>query len=136
MKGVILWLFLAGSVWLPAQAQQDTTTTSSGLKLVWSQKGEGPLIKKGQKLKVNYSGAFPNGKVFDQGKAYKFTMGEEGFIPAWDEAFLLLRKGDKVTFVAHPSIAYGKQGIKDDEGVVIVPANATLVFSIEVLDVK
>ena len=125
------WLFSVA-----AHAQSDTITTKSGLKYVQIQLGTGESPKKGQKIKVNYSGRFTNGKVFDSGKNFKFEFGEEGFIPAWDEAFGMMKKGEKGVFVAKPELAYGKKPLKDDDGVVIVPGNSTLIFEVELVDIK
>ncbi|MBY0425716.1 MAG: FKBP-type peptidyl-prolyl cis-trans isomerase, partial [Cytophagales bacterium] len=98
--------------------------------------GTGETPKKGQKLKVNYSGKFSNGKVFDSGNNFKFQFGEEGFIPAWDEAFSLMQKGEKIVFIAKPELAYGKQGIKNDEGEYIILPNSTLIFEVELIEIK
>ena len=104
------WLFS-----IAAHAQSDTITTKSGLKYIRLRAGTGNIIQKGQKLRVNYSGKFSNGKVFDAGKNFKFKFGEEGFIAAWDEAFGLMKKGEKIVFIAKPSLAYGNQALKNDD---------------------
>jgi len=125
------WLFS-----MAAHAQSDTVTTKSGLKYIQLKAGTGDVPKKGQKLTVNYTGKFTNGKVFDSGKNYKFPVGEEGFIPAWDEAFGMMRKGEKGIFIAKPELAYGKKPVKDDDGMVIVPGNSTLIFEVEIVELK
>jgi peptidylprolyl isomerase len=125
------WLFS-----IAAHAQSDTLTTKSGLQYIRLRAGIGEIIHKGQKIKVNYSGRFSNGKVFDSGKNFKFTLGEEGFIAAWDEAFGLMKKGEKGIFIAKPSLAYGNQALKNEDGEVIVPANSVLIFEVEVVEAK
>ena len=125
------WLFSVA-----AHAQSDTITTKTGLQYIRLRAGTGEIIQKGQKLKVNYSGKFSNGKVFDSGKNFKFKLGEEGFIAAWDEAFGLMRKGEKGIFIAKPALAYGNQALKNEDGEVIVPANSVLIFEVEVLEAK
>jgi FKBP-type peptidyl-prolyl cis-trans isomerase len=125
-----------------SHAQYDTLKTSSGLKYVVLQKGTGAQPIKGQKVKVNYTGKLPNGKIFDTTKGasgpFRFTIGNKEVIPGWDEGFLLMRVGEKGILFVPPHLAYGSQGVPDEDnpGRYIIPPNAELLFEVELIGVK
>ncbi|MBQ1276768.1 MAG: peptidylprolyl isomerase [Flavobacteriales bacterium] len=107
----------------------------SGLRIRVDKAGEGPVIKAGQVAKVHYTGKFPDGRIFDssvrRNEPFDLPVGAGRVIPGWDEALQLMHKGEKVTVILPPHLAYGEWGAGG-----IIPPNATLVFEIEVLDVK
>lgn len=107
----------------------------SGLRIRVDKEGEGPVIKAGQIAKVHYTGKFTDGRVFDssvrRNEPFDLPVGAGRVIAGWDEALQLMHKGEKVTVILPPHLAYGQWGAGG-----IIPPNATLVFEIEVLDVK
>ncbi|MDB5256223.1 MAG: peptidylprolyl isomerase [Chitinophagaceae bacterium] len=126
-----------------AQAQYDTLKTASGLKYVVLKKGTGAQPVKGQKVKVNYTGKLPNGKVFDttlKGPSgpFQFKIGNREVIPGWDEGFLLMHVGEKGILFIPANLAYGSHGVPDEEnpGQYIIPPNAELMFEVELISIK
>jgi peptidylprolyl isomerase len=116
-----------------AAKASDTVTTPSGLKYIVQKKGAGSKPAKGTRVKVHYTGMFPNGKVFDssvqRGKPFEFNVGVGMVIPGWDETVLDMTKGEKRTIVVPPKLGYGERGAGG-----VIPPNATLMFEVELLD--
>jgi len=113
---------------------KDTVTTASGLKYIMvasTKSGDQP--KKGDKVSVHYTGYFLDGKVFDssvdRGKPIQIQIGVGQVIPGWDEGIALLHKGEKARMIIPYNLAYGEAGRGP------IPAKATLVFDVELLDV-
>lgn len=113
---------------------KDTVTTASGLKYIVVQMGNGVKPANGQTVKVNYTGYFLNGKIFDSsveiGKPFSFTLGANQVIKGWDEGIALMRIGGKTRFIIPSTLAYG------DKDVGPIPAKSTLIFDVELLEVK
>ena len=109
--------------------------TDSGLRYKIIQKGEGGKPEKGQTVSVHYKGMFSDGGVFDdsykRGAPIDFPVGQGNVISGWDEGIMLLNKGDKARFVIPSSLAYGEAGAGG-----VIPPNATLVFDVELMDIK
>lgn len=109
--------------------------TASGLRYKLIQKGTGGKAEKGQTVSVHYEGSLSNGQVFDS--SYKrnqpidFQLGVGQVIPGWDEGIGLLQVGDKARFVIPSSLAYGSTGAGG-----VIPPHATLIFDVELMDVK
>jgi len=109
--------------------------TDSGLRYKIIQKGSGAKAEKGKTVSVHYEGALTNGQIFDS--SYKrnqpidFALGIGQVIPGWDEGISLLQVGDKARFVIPSHMAYGKTGAGG-----VIPPNATLVFDVELMNVK
>ncbi len=108
--------------------------TSSGIYLVYKEKGKGPKTEAGKKVSVHYTGRFLTGEKFDssldRNQPFEFVLGVGQVIPAWDEAVSLLKVGDKVTIVAPSHVAYGETGAGQT-----IPPYSALVFDIEVLSI-
>ena len=109
--------------------------TDSGLRYKMIQKGGGAKAQKGNTVSVHYEGSLLNGQVFDS--SYKrnqpidFQLGVGQVIPGWDEGIGLLGVGDKARFVIPSNLAYGTSGAGG-----VIPPNATLLFDVELMDVK
>ena len=78
---------------------------------------------------------FSDGGVFDdsykRGNPIEFPIGQGNVIPGWDEGIMLLKKGDKARFVIPSHLGYGEVGAGG-----VIPPNATLVFDVELMEVK
>lgn len=109
--------------------------TQSGLRYKIINKGSGVKAEKGKMVSVHYKGMLPNGKVFDSSferkKPIDFTLGVGQVISGWDEGIQLLQVGDKARFVIPPHLGYGSAGAGG-----VIPPNATLVFDVELVNVK
>jgi peptidyl-prolyl cis-trans isomerase A (cyclophilin A) len=109
--------------------------TESGLRYQIIQKGTGTQAEKGKKVSVHYQGALENGQVFDSSYKRKqpidFQLGVGQVIEGWDEGIALLKVGDKARFVIPSYLGYGSRGAGG-----VIPPDATLVFDVELMDVK
>jgi FKBP-type peptidyl-prolyl cis-trans isomerase len=109
--------------------------TDSGLRYQIIQKGQGKAAEKGKTVSVHYKGQLSDGTVFDS--SYKrnepidFTLGVGQVIKGWDEGIQLLKVGDKARLVIPSNLGYGPQGAGG-----VIPPNATLIFDVELMDVK
>jgi peptidylprolyl isomerase len=109
-------------------------TTASGLKYAIINKGDGPAVEANKVVTVHYSGYLQDGTLFDSSierdEPIQFVVGQGQVIPGWDEGMLLLKKGDKARFVIPPQLGYGEMDLEK------IPANSTLIFDTEIVDVK
>src|SRR4029077_16953328 len=122
-----------------AQAAGTTMTTSSGLKITDSKVGTGATPKPGQICVMHYTGWLyeggAKGKKFDssvdRGQPFEFPIGQGRVIPGWDEGVASMKVGGKRTLIIPPALGYGARGAGG-----AIPPNATLIFDVELLDVK
>ena len=109
--------------------------TESGLRYQYIQRGDGKQAEAGKTVSVHYEGSLENGKVFDSSYARKkpieFKLGIGQVIEGWDEGIALLQVGDKARFVIPSDLGYGPSGAGG-----VIPPNATLIFDVELMDVK
>ncbi|MEZ4795972.1 MAG: peptidylprolyl isomerase [Flavobacteriaceae bacterium] len=110
-------------------------STNSGLRYKIIQKGNGLKAEKGKTVSVHYKGQLADGTVFDS--SYKrnqpidFPLGMGQVIAGWDEGIGLLKVGDKARFVIPSDLAYGSRGAGG-----VIPPDATLIFDVELMNVK
>lgn len=109
--------------------------TNSGLRYQIIQKGTGKKAVKGNNISVHYKGQLVDGTVFDSSYQRKqpidFQVGIGQVIKGWDEGLQLMQVGDKARLVIPSELAYGSQGAGG-----VIPPNATLIFDVELMDVK
>jgi len=83
-------------------------------------------------VKVNYVGTLVNGKVFDssisRGEPAEFPLDQ--VITCWTKGVAQMRKGGKAKLVCPAPTAYGSRALPG------IPANSTLIFEIDLLDIK
>ena len=114
-------------------------TTSSGLKITDTTVGTGATPQTGQTCVMHYTGwLYDGGKKgakfdssVDRGQPFQFPLGVGRVIRGWDEGVATMKVGGKRTLIIPPELGYGARG---DGGV--IPPNATLIFDVELLDVK
>lgn len=122
-----------------AQAVGKTMTTSSGLQIIDSKMGSGATPKTGQICVMHYTGwLYQNGakgKKFDssvdRGEPFEFPIGRHQVIAGWDEGVATMKVGGKRTLIIPPELGYGARGAGG-----VIPPNATLIFDVELLEVK
>lgn len=106
-----------------------------GLRYVLLRAGTGPKPVAGQEVVVNYEGRLLDGAVFDssakKGAPLHFVVGMGNAIKGWDEALLQMRRGEKRTLIIPYWLAYGVTGRPPQ-----IPPRATLVFDVELLDIR
>ena len=112
------------------------TVTESGLKFKISTKGKGENAKINDLLSVHYSLKLIDGSEIDssftRGEPIQFTCGVGQVIKGWDEAMQLLNKGSKARLVIPSELGYGSTGAGNG----VIPPNATLIFDVELVDIK
>jgi len=82
---------------------------------------------------VNYEGKLTDGSTFDK-SSEPTPMPVDAVVPGFSEALRLMPKGAKYRVWLKPELAYGAEAQTGPDGKVVIPANATLVFDIELLD--
>lgn len=109
-------------------------TTDSGLKYEITYEGSGPQAQAGDVVVVHYTGKLTNDSIFDssvkRGEPFSFKLGQGQVIQGWDEGISLLKVGDKAVLTIPPQLGYGERGVGP------IPANSTLIFEVELLDIK
>jgi FKBP-type peptidyl-prolyl cis-trans isomerase len=109
-------------------------TSESGLQFAILNEGEGNFADSANVVTVHYSGYLENGTKFDSSverdEPFSFILGMGQVIPGWDEGIRLLKKGGKAKLVVPPDLAYGELDLER------IPANSTLIFDIELLDIQ
>jgi FKBP-type peptidyl-prolyl cis-trans isomerase len=109
--------------------------TASGLEYIEVEPGTGAQAEAGKTVSVHYTGKFQDGKVFDssisRGEPITFQLGKGNVIKGWDEGIALMKVGGKAQLIIPPELGYGERGAGG-----VIPPNATLVFDVELVDVK
>ena len=114
-------------------------TTPSGLQITDTKVGTGATPKTGQTCVMHYTGwLYQNGakgqkfdSSVDRGQPFEFPIGQKRVIAGWDEGVATMKVGGKRTLIIPPELGYGARGAGG-----VIPPNATLIFEVELLDVK
>ncbi len=122
-----------------AQTAGKTMTTASGLQITDTKVGTGATPRTGQMCVMHYTGwLYQNGakgakfdSSHDRGRPFEFPIGTGRVIKGWDEGVAGMKVGGKRTLVIPPDLGYGVRGAGG-----VIPPNATLIFEVELLDVK
>jgi FKBP-type peptidyl-prolyl cis-trans isomerase len=119
----------------PSKVTGAPTKTASGLEYWDVKMGVGAVAQSGQHVKVDYTGWLTNGKKFDSsvgtGHPFEFMLGASQVIKGWDEGIAGMKVGGKRQLRIPPDLAYGAAGYPP-----LIPADATLVFDVKLLEVK
>lgn len=112
--------------------KKDVKTTASGLQYKVITEGKGKTPKATDVVEVNYEGKLIDGTVFDssyeRGQPVEFPLNQ--VIAGWTEGLQLMKEGGKYEFYIPSDIAYGAAG---NQG---IAPNSTLIFTVELLEVK
>jgi len=105
--------------------------TASGIDITMLKKGTGRQPTADNVVKVHYRGTLTNGSEFDssykRGQPASFPLRQ--VIPCWTEGVQKIKVGGKAKLVCPANLAYGSQGRPG------IPANSTLIFEVELLDI-
>src|SRR5690606_27113646 len=97
--------------------------------------GSGATATPGSEVVVHYTGWLPDGEQFDSsrdaGQPFSFPLGAGRVIDGWDEGVAGMQVGGRRRLVIPPALAYGADGAGG-----VIPPNATLVFDVELLEVR
>ena len=142
LAAVASGLTSVGWIGTSIQARAQTAgkaMTTSGLKITDDKIGTGATPKPGQTCVMHYTGWLYEGGTkgrkfdssLDRGKPFEFPLGKQRVIAGWDEGVASMSVGGKRTLIIPPELGYGAHGAGG-----VIPPNATLLFEVELLDVK
>ena len=113
----------------------EEITTPSGLKYIDMEVGSGQSPVNGQGVVVHYTGTLEDGTKFDSSvdrdKPFSFTIGIGRVIQGWDEGLISMKVGGKRRLTIPAELGYGAQGAGGG-----IPPHATLIFDVELLDIR
>src|SRR5579863_1866582 len=120
----------------PTKVTGDGVKTESGLQYWDITLGTGAVAKEGDRVRVHYTGWLTSGKKFDSsvdaGRPFTFALGNGEVIQGWDEGIAGMKVGGKRQLRIPPELGYGESGTPDGT----IPANATLIFDVQLLSVQ
>lgn len=135
VTGVIYLLWTNTNTVKNDQPTISSSSSESDLKIETLTEGSGPALAIGQNAVVNYRGTLTNGTEFDS--SYKrnqtFTVenvGNAQVIEGWNKGLIGMKKGEKRRLTIPPSLGYGASGQGS------IPGNATLIFEVELMEIK
>ena len=118
-----------------AMSADKPQITASGLRITELEVGTGAEASAGQTVVVHYRGTLEDGSQFDasydRGTPFSFPLGAGRVIKGWDEGVQGMKVGGKRKLVIPPELGYGARGAGG-----VIPPNATLIFEVELLEVK
>ena len=118
-----------------AQESANSQITGDDLKIEDIKVGEGQEVKSGDTVVIDYKGTLLDGKQFDssydRGQPFETQIGVGQVIRGWDLGVVGMKVGGKRKLTIPPELAYGERGAGAD-----IPPNATLVFEVELKEIK
>lgn len=140
-------IFISGNIHkstTPSTDQTMTTTSttdntnaspSGQLKIEDLQVGSGREVKSGDTVTMNYTGTLTDGTKFDssydRNQPFTTQIGVGQVIKGWDEGILGMKVGGKRRLTIPADLGYGATGAGDK-----IPPNSTLIFEVELLEIK
>uniref|UniRef100_A0A7S2D9I4 peptidylprolyl isomerase n=1 Tax=Octactis speculum TaxID=3111310 RepID=A0A7S2D9I4_9STRA len=123
----------AGEALTAASAVEGAVTTDSGLVYLSTTEGSGESPTAADTVRVHYEGSLPDGTIFDssiaRGEPIEFPLNR--VIAGWTEGLQLMKPGGKATLTIPSKIGYGDRGSPPK-----IPGGATLIFQVELIEVK
>lgn len=125
----------AATFFTKLKENKNVQELASGLRYEILKAGSGAYPKVGQQAKIHYTGTFINGQTFDssiqRGQPTEMVIKEGAIIAGMVEGLQKISVGGKIKLYVPPHLAYGDEGIPGG-----IPPAATLIFEVELLDVK
>ena len=135
LLGAIIGLSLATFLSPTLAEEEKPIVTSSGLQYLDLVKDEGREAHVGETASVHYTGWLKDGTKFDssvdRGQPFSFRLGAGRVIKGWDEGVVGMNIGSKRKLIIPPHLGYGTRGAGR-----VIPPNATLLFDVELLDLR
>ena len=137
MSSIVMMLILTSALGLGGSMAENKqeVITPSGLKYIDQEVGTGDMAVAGKTASVHYTGWLENGKKFDssvdRGQPFSFPLGAGRVIKGWDEGVQGMKVGGKRKLTIPSDLGYGSRGAGG-----VIPANATLIFDVELLGVR
>ena len=134
--GIYFLVATPGSNIIPQEKNnnQNSNMDIQGMKVEVLKEGSGTAAKNDDNVTVHYTGMLADGKVFDssidRNAPFTFQVGKERVIKGWDLGVVGMKVGEKRKLTIPPALAYGATGF------LMIPANATLTFEVELLKIN
>ena len=137
---VVAILFIFGIISFPSQNQTVNETeiamdqTNGELIIEDIEEGTGDPVVSGDTVVIDYTGTLPDGTKFDssvdRGEPFETQIGVGQVIQGWDEGVVGMKVGGKRKLTIPPELAYGDQALPG------IPAGSTLIFEVELHEIK
>lgn len=110
----------------------EVITTASGLQYEVLASGDGRTPGPTDTVSAHYHGTFTDGRVFDSSveRGEPLDLPVNGVIQGWQEALQMMKEGDKWRLTVPPELGYGANGVGP------IPGNTTLIFEVELIEVR
>ncbi len=136
---VLFFVFRATAPETPQPVTKPTNDTTmeqaTELQSEILQEGSGEEAKAGDKVAVHYTGTLTDGTKFDssldRGTPFEFSLGAGQVIKGWDQGVAGMKVGEKRKLTIPSDLAYGDGGFPP-----VIPPKATLVFEVELIEIK
>jgi FKBP-type peptidyl-prolyl cis-trans isomerase len=133
MKKLISTLLISSLFLISCNNMEDPQITELQIEEITT--GSGEVAQIGDTVSVHYTGTLSDGTKFDsskdRGTPFEFTIGEGMVIKGWDEGVPGMKVGGSRKLTIPYTMAYGERGIPG-----VIPAKATLIFEVELLEIK
>jgi FKBP-type peptidyl-prolyl cis-trans isomerase len=120
-----------------ASVSGDTVTTTTGLRYIDGDAGDGPAVDWCQDIAIHYDASLPDGTQFDssrdRGGILVFAPGLGGLIHGLEQGVVGMRAGGTRRLIIPPELGFGSSVVRDQFGEVVVPANSTVIYDVEVV---
>ncbi len=118
---------------LAATMLSIATYANGAFEVTTVKEGSGEAAKAGDIVSVHYTGTLTDGTKFDssrdRGTPFTFTLGAGQVIKGWDQGVAGMKRGEQRKLVVPPEMGYGSRAVS------VIPANSTLLFDVELLDI-